>query len=96
MKFTSSLAVLCLLGVTEGRHGHNHHHHAKRLHPIGDLVHLSSNSKKWDYTTSKYIDTDSYVKEYKDAILDDDEVESGNKILEDNDPIVIKKKLELV
>ena len=86
MKFTSSLVLLCLLGVTDGRHRHHHHHNNNKLHPIGDLVALSSNAKKWDYSMSKFIDTDNYVREYKDAILDDDEVDSGNKILENTDP----------
>jgi len=92
MKFTSSLIIMCLLGVTDARHRHHHHH---RLHPRGDLIHLSSNAMKWDYSTTKFMDTDSYVKGYKDQILDDDEVDSGNKILEENDPVVIKNKLKL-
>ena len=45
---------------------------------------------------SRFIDTDSYVKEYKDAILDDDEIEAGNKILDENVYPNIQNKLKLV
>lgn len=43
----------------------------------------------------KFIDTDSYVSEYKHAILDDDEIEQGSQIIHQTDTPNINNKFKL-
>lgn len=81
MKFSHAIAVLALLGSVDARHRHHRH-------PRADLVGLNvqqgtqnrrrllqidSDADQWDTSMSKFMDADSYVKEVKNSLMEDEE-----------------------